>query len=425
MTGRCPKVSRSRSGFADGGQSDARRFSASSTSPNRAGSACSSTRMDRSASMSATADALTNGTAQTPPNQLTMVVNPQGLKHFPDNTPSSVASNQWHHVVARYDGKRKQVWVDGREVASTETGVVFRPGSASLRIGAAGRHDAAAELLDADIAMPAIYGKALSPSEIASRFATSALQRPTDASLLACWPLSEERGEALADVSPHGRNGRIINRATWMIGGPSFHADVPRFADYSPEKDSRHGHGLRLASDDLYDCRWNVSHEYRLPEEARSGIYAGRIRFHQGGEDRLYHVVFIVKKAAAGKRAAIALICSTNTWRAYAATPFSPTWKGIKKSIGNNGFANSAGDPPAYCFYRPHHGGQGTYQIGFRMPWPIVGPYTTMGPEEWDYSHLCRQDRFTQIWLEKQAYDTTSSATPTCTSTRTPSMATR
>ena len=27
-----------------------------------------------------------------------------------------------------------------------------------------------------------------------------------------------------------------------------------------------------------------------------------------------------------------------------------------------------------------------------------------MGPEEWDYSHLCRQDRFTQTWLETQGY---------------------
>ncbi len=39
------------------------------------------------------------------------------------------------------------------------------------------------------------------------------------------------------------------------------------------------------------------------------------------------------------------------------------------------------------------------------MPWPIVGPYTLMGPEEWDYSHLCRQDRFTQVWLETHGYD--------------------
>ena len=28
------------------------------------------------------------------------------------------ASNHWHHVVARFDGKTKQIWVDGREVAS-------------------------------------------------------------------------------------------------------------------------------------------------------------------------------------------------------------------------------------------------------------------------------------------------------------------
>src|SRR6516162_1726333 len=39
------------------------------------------------------------------------------------------------------------------------------------------------------------------------------------------------------------------------------------------------------------------------------------------------------------------------------------------------------------------------------MPWPVVGPYTLMGPEEWDYSHLCRQDRFTQVWLETQGYE--------------------
>ena len=38
------------------------------------------------------------------------------------------------------------------------------------------------------------------------------------------------------------------------------------------------------------------------------------------------------------------------------------------------------------------------------MPWPVVGPYTLMGPEDWDYSHLCRQDRFTQTWLETQGY---------------------
>ena len=63
----------------------------------------------------------------TPPGQLRMEVNPQGLKTFPDNTPSSVLSNHWHHVVARFDGAVKQVWVDGRQVAALEA---FRSGAA-------------------------------------------------------------------------------------------------------------------------------------------------------------------------------------------------------------------------------------------------------------------------------------------------------
>jgi N,N-dimethylformamidase len=341
----------------------------------------------------------------TPLGQLRMEVNPQGLKTFPDNTPSSVLSNHWHHVVARFDGRVKQVWVDGREVASwTYTGIL-RPGAAALRIGAAGRDGVASNLLDADLAMPAIYGRALSRAEIEARFADRGLSRLTDPELLACWPLDEERGDHVADRSPHARHARIINRATWMIGGPGLDADVPRFGNYEPTKDPRRGHGMRLASDDLFDCRWKVSHEYRIPEDARSGVYVGRMRFQIDGDPRLYHTVFIVRKAASRPKAPIAFLCSTNTWKAYAATPFSPTWKGLKKSIGNNGFDNGPGNPPAFCFYRPHHAGQGTYQLGFRMPWPIVGPYTLMGPEEWDYSHLCRQDRFTQVWLETQAYD--------------------
>src|SRR5262249_25034244 len=158
------------------------------------------------------------------------------------------------------------------------------------------------------------------------------LTLPGDPDLLACWPLAEERGDRAADVSRHGRHARIINQATWMIGGPSFDADVPRFGTYDPTKDPKRGHGLRLASDDLFDCRWKVNHEYRIPDTARSGIFVGRLRFQHDGEERLYHTVFIVKKAATRPKAPIAFLCSTNTWRAYAATPFSPTWPGLKKS---------------------------------------------------------------------------------------------
>ncbi|WP_373652148.1 N,N-dimethylformamidase beta subunit family domain-containing protein [Schlesneria sp. DSM 10557] len=340
----------------------------------------------------------------TPPDQLKMVINPEGLKSYPDNTPSSVLENKWHHVVAQYDGKTKQVWVDGVKVSEWQHSGPFRPGTAPLRVGASGQNGRASALLDADIAMPALYRKSLTAAEIASRMATQGLKAPTGSELLACWRLDEERGDLVADSSGHGRNARIVNLGTWMIGGPSFNAAVERFGTYDPFKDPKRGHGLRLSSDDLFDCRWDVSHEYRIPATARSGMYVGRIRFQLDGEERLYHTIFIVNKAASRAKAPIALICATNSWKAYSATSFSPSWKGLKKSIGNNGFANSEGDPPAYCFYRPHRAGQGTYQLGFRMPWPVVGPYVLMGPEEWDYSHLSRQDRFTQVWLETKGY---------------------
>ena len=91
----------------------------------------------------------------TTPEQLMMQINPQGLKISADNTPSSVLSNKWHHVVARFDGSSKQVWVDARRVAAWPHEGTVRPGGAPLRIGAAGTDGLAAQAaLDADLAMP-------------------------------------------------------------------------------------------------------------------------------------------------------------------------------------------------------------------------------------------------------------------------------
>ena len=191
-----------------------------------------------------------------------------------------------------------------------------------------------------------------------------------------------------------------------MIGGPSFNAGIGQFADYDPAKDRTRGHGLRLASDDLYDCRWDPTFEYRVPTDARSGVYAGRIRFRQGDEERLSHALFVVKKAARATKAPVALLFATNTWKAYSATPFCPPWPGVKATVGNQGYAIDPSDPNApYCFYRTHRAGQPAYQIGMYMPWPVAGPYTTSYDVEIGYSHLCRIERFTQVWLEQEGYD--------------------
>lgn len=146
--------------------------------------------------------------------------------------------------------------------------------------------------------MPAFYAAALTEAEIQRRFQDRGRTAPKGDHVLACWPLAEEKGDRVADAGRHGRHGRIINHATWMIGGPGFQAARDPYVEYDPAKDTDRGHGLRLASDDLFDCGWKPTHEYQLPENAKSGIYVGRIRFEHKVEKRLHQTVFIVKKAA-------------------------------------------------------------------------------------------------------------------------------
>ncbi len=311
--------------------------------------------------------------------------------------------SRWHHVVAVFDGQFKEVWVDGRRAGRWAFSGMVRPGLAPLRIGALGRDGLADQFLDADIAMPAIYGRALDEREIVARHHGRGLDAAKGPYLLGCWPLAEEKGEHVADSSGEGRHGRIINLGTWMIGGPSFDASLPRFADYEPAADRTRGHGVRLASDDLYDCRWQPTLTVNIPDDARSGIYAGRIRFTHENDPRLYHALFIVTKAPGRTRAPIAFLCSTNTWKAYSGTPFADSWPGVAQSI-EHAYVNSPGNPPRYSFYWMHEACQSTYQMGLRLPWPVAGPYTFHGPLEWRNSHLCHADRLTQVWLEKEGY---------------------
>jgi len=333
-------------------------------------------------------------------------VKPPGRKPPGQSRPTG-HRDAWHHLAAVYDGRTKSVWVDGRRVQQWTWKGIVKSGTAPLRIGAIGRNGLASGFLDGDVAMPVIYKRALTEDEICRRFEAKALQPPKGDHVLACWPLSEEGGDRVADVSGHGRHGRIINHATWMIGGPSFNANVDRFADYDPAEDATRGHALRLASDDLVDCRWDPTFEYRLPKTSQSGMYVGRIRFELNGEPRLYHTLFVGKKAVDAPPAPIAFLCSTNNWKAYSGTPFARTWPGLKHSFGHAS-SNSPGNPPMGSFYWAHRAGQGTYYMGLRMPWPLAGPYTVYGGQF--LGHLCYADRYTQVWLEREGfqYDTYS-----------------
>lgn len=318
--------------------------------------------------------------------------------------PEVLAQKKWHHVVARWDGKLKEVWVDGKLAGQWPFVGQCVPGPHALRLGAMSEHGVSRSFLDGDLAMPVIYGRALSAGEIAQRFQEQGAALPPRKAVLACWPLREERGERVADASGQGRHGRIINHATWMIGGPAFDGSkVPRFGPYDPAMDQSRGHGLRLASDDLYDCRWRATHEWRVPVATRPGLYIASLRYELDGAVHDYPVTFIVRKARSRPRAPLVVLCASNTWQAYNSAPFSLTVP-PGTNFGTNGYKNSHPEAPAFSCYRNHRAGQPSYQFGLRMPWPSAGPYLLYGSRETGYSHLMRSERFFHAWLEQAGY---------------------
>lgn len=332
-----------------------------------------------------------------------------GGKHDPSSLhqtePGLIKTQRWHHVAATWDGKVKRVFIDGKAAGEWPFAGVVRPGKTALRIGAYGSNGAAENFYNGDIAMVSLYDQAIGLGQIQTRVADRGLSIPKGNSVLACWPFTEERGMRVADAGVDGRHGRIINRGTWMIGGPSFDAAAINRHDstYDPTKDPKRGHGLRLASDELYNARWRVNHRFRIPADAKSGVYAGRFDFEIDGKPKRYFTTFLVRRPESRPKAPLAVLMSTNTWLAYNSAPFPVNHADELTVMGTGGMPTTHPDAATYSGYRDHRHGQPTYKIGMKLPWPAAGPnktYVIPG-----YSHLMRGERFLLLWLDQHGYE--------------------
>jgi putative membrane-bound dehydrogenase-like protein len=324
---------------------------------------------------------------------------------FQQTKPGLIKAHRWHHLVGGWDGKNKRIYVDGKLVAEAAFAGMVRPGATALRIGAYGQEGKAVNFFNGDVAMCAIYDRVLNVEQVSKRFADRGLNLPENDRLLACWPFAEERGEQVADASDFGRDARIINRGTWMIGGPSFNASAINRHDtaYDPTKDEKRGHGLRLASDEIYNARWKVSHRFSVPPDAKSDVYAGRFDFKLKGKPMRYHTSFIVRRPETKPKAPLLVLVSSNTWLAYNSVPFPVNHGKGLINMGTGGLGNSHPGAPKYSFYSDHRNGQPTYKVGLKVPWPAGGPNKTyIGG---GYSHLLRGERFLHLWLDKHGYE--------------------
>ena len=80
---------------------------------------------------------------------------------FQQTKPGLIKAQRWHHLVGCWDGKKKRVYVDGRLAAEIPFAGMVRPGATALRIGAYGQKGEAVNFYNGDIAMCAVYDRAL------------------------------------------------------------------------------------------------------------------------------------------------------------------------------------------------------------------------------------------------------------------------
>lgn len=332
-----------------------------------------------------------------------------GGKHNPSSlhqtAPGLIKTQRWHHVAATWDGKVKRVFIDGKAAGEWPYAGAVRPGKTALRIGAYGSNGAAENFYNGDIAMVSLYDRAIGQDQVKNRVVDRGLTIPKGNSVLACWPFTEERDTRVADAGVDRRHGRIVNRGTWMIGGPSFDASAIDRHDttYDPTRDPKRGHGLRLASDELYNARWKISHRFRIPTDAKSGVYAGRFDFEIDGKPMRYFTTFIVRRPQSRPKAPLAVLMSTSTWLAYNSAPFPINHGRPLIQMGTGGLQTTHPDAATYSAYRDHRNGQPTYKIGMKVPWPAAGPNKTYINQS--YSHLLRGERFLHLWLDLHGYD--------------------
>ena len=310
--------------------------------------------------------------------------------------------SEWYHIAAVFEKEFPnglevgvaKLYVNGvLEARSEGHPLTVVPGPAPLRIGAYGAGQGTDYFLNGDIAMPAIYNRALSLDEIRNHFSTGAGPSHSDAGLLGHWPLGEETGSEVQDVSAYARTGLIVNRGAWMIGGPKFDALlIDRFGNYDPSQDQSRGHSLRLSDADLFSCSWPTTQSYQLPEDAVSGVYVGRVT--SDIIPKPYDITFIVR-APSSKRSSVLVLCATNTWLAYEGEAFG---------LGNLYVSRQD---------QGHESGQDFYYVGMEVPWEGAGAYVVDGKSKSpdpNYGHRLRAERHMHTWLEKMAinYDVIS-----------------
>ena len=299
-----------------------------------------------------------------PGGQVSFYLSSDGVWN-PDNrllSTNPVSPGVWTHVVATWDGSTKRLYIDGTlDTSEPFAGPIFDT-TEPVRVGAFGTASSGHSFLNGSIDSPAIHTTALTPAEVAARFAERAdydAGTPgTLPSTAAQWNFQELDG-TLTDATGNGHDLTLVNWAHRSVPGPAW-AGAGQPAEWA----------VRFSQSDYYNPPWSPTWSFTVDPAWEPGFYVVSVVSPGAVTTDL---PFIVKRPAED-RTAIAVIAATNTWWAYG----------------------------EWGVYQTHLGGNINCYAGLRQP-NAPGRANTHSPGT-GYSHLVDAERYLWGWLLEAGY---------------------
>lgn len=243
------------------------------------------------------------------------------------NRPVMTGFTPWYFVAAVFDVEARTVTIHqlaqrGRPNPTTAVrthpmlGGAVHANSRPLLIGAGWGEDQPAPswLFNGKIARPAIFGRALDAAGIERVRQDGA----GAAGALAAWAFEQHIGGHCVEDAVGGRHGQVHNNPTRAVTGPAWRLGSMDWKAAPRQFDAIHFH-----ESDRGDAGWETNVSFRIPDDARSGMYAARLK--AGGAT--YHAIFTVLPRRFGENR-IAFIVPTFSYMAYSDAQYEKHWDG-------------------------------------------------------------------------------------------------
>ncbi len=314
------------------------------------------------------------------------------------SAPAEIRPRRWHFLGISYDSETRLLGTfsaaRGASIFAVNRVPVLdstvEPAAGPLLIGAQRCEGATLNAFNGKVGGVSLYNSALDDIDLTDLKNGAPPRGPR---CEGAWDYSREiYGNRIVDVSGRGRHGVACNGPTRGVTGPNWRGSNDTVYAAAPEQYD----AVHLHEDDLKDANWTPTCDFNIPAEARSGIYAVRIR--AGLDSETLSFVVRVGEVEEVERAEILFVVPTFTWLAYANFDASD-----KHDIG-------------LSLYDNHSDGTANYYATWRKPTSSTRPDlyfeaeegggaapkldpTSQGMEE-KATHLVMADLYIIHWLE-------------------------